>query len=331
VVNTGQEAGRPVPGDPGSRRGVDALNDVDGISIVAAPGYFDAVSHDRLLSHCENRSERDRVAVLDGPPRVDDVNELTKVPATAPAAGPSGGRAAEAGDAPGTPAAPAGGYKARASQNGFGAQYGPWVVMPDPLGGELIEAPPSGHVAGVWARVDGERGVHKAPANTVLRGVTGFTQTISAAEQGILNPVGFNVLRHFPDRGNVVWGARTVSDDPAWRYVNIRRLFCMIEGSLLASTRWIVFEPNDKTLWEGVRRDVTAFLTRLWRNGALFGRTPEEAFYVKCDEETNPPDVRNAGRVVVEIGIAPVRPAEFVVFRVSQHEDGSEISEGGGR
>jgi hypothetical protein len=308
VVNTGQDEG-PVLGDAGSREGIDALSDIDQISIVAAPGHHDAVSLDRLLNHCENRIERDRVAVLDGPPRVDDVTDLTKV----------------------ADATAEDGYRARDSPYGFGAQYGPWVVMPDPLGTELMEAPPSGHVAGVWARVDAERGVHKAPANAVLRGVSGFTQTISAAEQGILNPTGFNVLRHFADRGNVVWGARTVSSDPIWRYVNVRRLFSMIEGSLLVSTRWIVFEPNDRTLWEGVRRDVTAFLTRVWRNGALFGRTPEEAFYVKCDEETNPPDARNSGRVVVEIGIAPVRPAEFVVFRVSQHEDGSEISEGGGR
>jgi hypothetical protein len=333
VVNTGRTEG-PVPGDLGSGQGLDALSDVDGISIVAAPGFHDPVSLDRLLSHCEGRMERDRVAVLDGPPLVDDVNQLTTVGQVSRPPPPPGERPdrpegpdpTDAADRP-TPA----GYRARDSQNGFGAQYGPWLVAPDPLGDGLIEVPPSGHVAGVWARVDAERGVHKAPANAVLRGVSGFTQTITAAEQAILNPAGLNVLRHFSDRGNVVWGARTVSTDPTWRYLNVRRLFCMIEGSLLVSTRWIVFEPNDKTLWEGVRRDVTAFLTRQWRNGALFGRSPEEAFYVKCDDETNPPDVRTAGRVVVEIGIAPVHPAEFVVFRLCQHEDGPEVSEGGAR
>jgi phage tail sheath protein FI len=144
-------------------------------------------------------------------------------------------------------------------------------------------------------------------------------------EQGELNQAGVNCIRFFSREGIRVWGARTLAASASeWRYLNVRRLFNMIEESIRDNTRWIVFEPNDRTLWKSIRRDVSAFLTRLWRDGALMGRTPEEAFFVKCDEETNPPDVIDAGMVVTLIGIAPVKPAEFIVFRLSQYAGGAQ-------
>jgi phage tail sheath protein FI len=185
-----------------------------------------------------------------------------------------------------------------------------------------VPVAPSGHIAGVWARVDGTRGVHKAPANEAIRGALRLSYVLTAAEQGELNDNGVNCIRFFTREGIRIWGARTVGDASGeWRYLPVRRLFTMIEESIVTSTRWIVFEPNDRTLWKSIRRDVTAFLTRLWRDGALMGRTPEEAFFVQCDEETNPPEVVDAGEVRVVIGIAPVKPAEFIIFRISAGAD----------
>jgi phage tail sheath protein FI len=179
-------------------------------------------------------------------------------------------------------------------------------------------------MAGVWARTDAARGVHKAPANEIVRGALGLTYYLSKAEQELLNPAGVNCIRFFRD-GIRVWGARTLAASSSeWRYLNVRRLVNVIKESIIENTRWIVFEPNDYTLWKSIRRDIGAFLTLLWRDGALMGRTPEEAFFVKCDEETNPPEVIDAGRVVTLIGIAPVKPAEFIVFRISQFTGGAE-------
>ena len=151
--------------------------------------------------------------------------------------------------------------------------------------------------------------------------------TITKSEHDLLNPTGINVIRAFPGRGIRVWGARTLSSDPSWRYLNVRRLFNYIEGSILDGTQWVVFEPNDLDLWQRIRRTLNAFLLRVWRDGALFGATPEQAFYVKCDAETNPPEVVDAGQVIVEIGICPVKPAEFVVFRLSQFSGGADLAE----
>jgi phage tail sheath protein FI len=201
----------------------------------------------------------------------------------------------------------------------YAALYYPWIKVANPLGnGAGVFVPPSGHIAGIWARTDGERGVHKAPANEVVRGALEPQFKVSKAEQDTLNPDGINCIRAFPGRGVRVWGARTLSSDASWRYVNVRRLFNFVEKSIERGTQWVVFEPNDEDLWRRIRRDVTAFLTRVWRDGALFGSVPEEAFYVKCDRELNPPEVRDAGQVVVEVGLAPVKPAEFVIFRISQ-------------
>jgi phage tail sheath protein FI len=173
-------------------------------------------------------------------------------------------------------------------------------------------------MAGIWGRNDDTRGVWKAPANEVVAGALDLETNVTRREHDELNPAGINVIRAFPGRGIRVWGARTLSSDSEWRYINVRRLFNFIESSILAGTQWVVFEPNDQDLWQRIRRTVTGFLLGLWREGALFGGTPEQAFYVKCDEETNPPDVIDAGRVVIEIGVCPVKPAEFVVFRISQ-------------
>ena len=206
----------------------------------------------------------------------------------------------------------------------YAALYYPWLKAADMSnGGGMRLLPPSGHMAGIYARSDSERGVHKAPANEVVRGATGLAVQVTKGEQDILNPLGVNCIRSFPGRGIRVWGARTLSSDPAWRYINVRRLFNMVEESIERGTQWVVFEPNDPDLWARVRRDAKAFLTVIWRSGALFGLTPDQAFFVKCDEETNPQETRDLGQLIVEIGIAPVKPAEFVIFRISQWAGGA--------
>lgn len=199
--------------------------------------------------------------------------------------------------------------------------YYPWVVIKDPMTKVNRAIPPSGVVAGTYSATDGNRGVHKAPAGTsdgFLNSVVGIEQLISKGEQDTLNPKGINVIRSFPGTGIAIWGARTLSSVAEWRYVNVRRLMMYIKESLDQGTQFVVFEPNSPVLWGQVRRTITAFLTRVWRDGALFGAKPEEAFFVKVDEENNPPEVRDAGQLIVEVGVAPVKPAEFVVIRISQ-------------
>ena len=320
VVNT--RADGPIAG---KGKGLDALEAIDEIAIIAAPGRTDPASHGALLDAAEKL--KDRVAILDAPPRTDDVEPLTRVASAsaAPAAAP----AAEAGGADTTPKPPRGqkpGLKPRVSDGGYGAFYFPWLSVRDAISpDQLVEAPPSGHMAGIYARTDSERGVHKAPANVTVRGALGVTQLVTRAEQDVLNPAGVNCIRFFSREGVRVWGARTIADSPDWRYVNVRRLFNMIEESIAISTRWVVFEPNDTPLWKMIQRDVGAFLTLLWRQGALAGASPEQAFFVKCDEETNPPDVVDAGQVVAVIGVAPVKPAEFVIFRIGQSPVGTLV------
>jgi phage tail sheath protein FI len=209
----------------------------------------------------------------------------------------------------------------------YAVLYWPWIRVFDPLAGGTRFVPPSGHLAGIWARSDDTRGVHKAPANEIVRGALGVELQLTRSEHDQLNPANINAIRAFPGRGIRVWGARTLSSDPAWRYINVRRLFNYMEESILQGTQWVVFEPNDVNLWERVKRTVSAFLTGLWRDGALFGRTPQEAFYVKCDAETNPPDVIDRGQLVIEVGVAPVKPAEFVIFRIAQFSGGAAVNE----
>ncbi|MGY2896271.1 phage tail sheath family protein [Deinococcus sp. UYEF24] len=205
----------------------------------------------------------------------------------------------------------------------YAALYYPWMKINGPEG-KPIMIPPSGLVAGIYARTDVERGVHKAPANEIVRGALDPALQITKSEQDILNPVGVNCIRSFTGQGLRVWGARTLASDARWRYVSVRRLFNFVEKSVERGTQWAVFEPNDDELWSRLRRDISAFLTIVWRSGALFGKTAGEAFYVKCDAELNPVEVRDLGMVYVEIGIAPVKPAEFVVLRFGQYTGGGQ-------
>jgi hypothetical protein len=312
VVNVGED--NPITGTGSKRVGIDLLEQIDEIAIVAAPGYTDPASYDALLRHCENLG--DRVAILDGPETVPATNQLTEVSTVE-----AGEANEEESDSDNDE-----GLRPRQSDNGYGAFYYPWITVRDPISGDMVNVAPSGHLAGIWARSDARRGVHKAPANETVRGALNVSHQLTRGEQAELNPAGVNCIRLFRDEGIKVWGARTLADSSSeWRYLNVRRLFNMIKESIAESTRWIVFEPNDSTLWKSIRRDISAFLTLQWREGALMGRAPEEAFYVKCDQETNPPEVIDAGMVVTRIGIAPVKPAEFVVFRISQTQGGTEI------
>lgn len=336
VVNVGP--GGAIAGGGRNRVGLEVLEQIDEVAIVAAPGYTDPASYEAVLAHCEKL--QDRVGILDAPENVEDITRLTQV-ATAkatskakatPAQSTGEAGSSASGGGAGTSTAAGGGLRPRQSDGGYAAFYFPWITVRDPLSpADLVNVAPSGHLAGIWARTDALRGVHKAPANEPVRGALDLTYTLTRDEQGVLNQSGVNCIRLFTREGIRVWGARTVADGSSeWRYLNVRRLFNMIEESIGTSTRWIVFEPNDRTLWKSIRRDISAFLTRLWRNGALMGRTPQEAFFVKCDEETNPPDSIDAGMVVTLIGIAPVKPAEFIVFRISQYAGGSETETVGG-
>jgi uncharacterized protein len=339
VVNVGED--EPIAG-VGRLAGLQLFEPIDEIAIVAAPGRHDVASYEALLSHCEMMG--DRVAILD-PPAADNVeiNLLTKVATAAPPARPTGratvgvddGNGGARGGAEAGP--PAGGHAPTGEANGlrpresaFGAFYVPDIQVADPLSGESVYTPPSGHIAGVWGRVDTERGVHHAPANIAIRGLVGLRQQITPQEQELLNPKGVNCIRTFGTT-TLIWGARmlTAEADPL-RYINIRRFMLMLKESIEEGTRWIVFRPNDYELWSSIRSDIGGFLTGVWRDGALFGRTPQQAFFVKCDEETNPPDVRDRGEVHTIIGVAPVKPAEFVVFKISQSAGGSETEIIGG-
>jgi phage tail sheath protein FI len=289
-------------GDVARRQGMGGLAAVDEITMVCMPDAMtlagsngdDSQLRDlqgKMIAHCEGAG--DRMAILDAPPSLLPQEILEWRMNTA-------------------------GYDSK-----FATLYYPWLEVMDPLSNQPILVPPSGHVAGVWCRTDASRGVHKAPANEVVMGVNGLGFQVTQGEQGGLNKVGINCIRSFPGRGIRIWGARTLSSDPEWRYVNVRRLFNYIAESIMEGTQWSVFEPNDERLWMQLRIAASNFLTRTWREGALFGATPEQAFFVKCDAETNPPDVIEAGQVICEIGIAPVKPAEFVVFRLSQYSAGA--------
>jgi uncharacterized protein len=288
-------------GSAAERSGLDGLEVAEDVTMVSCPDLMAAYQAgiiDRegvksvqlaMIAHCERMG--DRVAILD--PLPDLSPQEVKV-----------WREAETN------------YDSK-----YAVLYYPWVKVTGPNGRPLA-IPPSGHMAGIYARNDNERGVHKAPANEVIRGALEAVVQVTKGEQDTLNPNGVNCIRSFTGRGLRVWGARTLSSDPAWRYVNVRRLFNYIEKSIERGTQWVVFEPNDPDLWARVKRDVSAFLTGAWRDGMLFGRSPEEAFFVKCDEELNPSDVRDRGMLFIDIGLAPVKPAEFVIFRLSQWADG---------
>jgi Bacteriophage tail sheath protein len=271
---------------------------IDEIALVAVPGKTSATIYDALVTHCATTG--DRFAIMDGPASMpSDPNNLIKIPA-------------DGGVAPGN--------------TNLAAWYFPWIKVFDPAtkllassGDGQVAVPPSGHVAGIYARVDNDRGVHKAPANEVIRGALDVTVKLSKADQDGLNPAGVNCIRVL-NNNILVWGARTVGGDANadLKYINVRRTLLFLRESIDEGTQWVVFEPNTPGLWAKITRNVTAFLTNVWRSGALFGTTAAEAFYVKCDAETNPPELRELGQVVTEIGVAIVRPAEFVIFRLSQ-------------
>ncbi len=276
---------------------------VDEIAIVAAPGMTSQAVRDAIVAHCKVDTE-DRFAIFDSPEAVEDGDgnlDLTLLDSS-------------------------NADNVLPDNSDYAGFYFPWIQVfdptmkiQDPTSDGLKYVPPSGHMAGIYARVDESRGVHKAPANEVVLGALGLKYIISRDQQKGLNPQGVNVIRDL--NNNIrVWGARTIGGDAngEWKYINARRLFLFLRESIDEGTQWVVFEPNDAELWAKIRRNVSAFLTNVWRDGALFGATPEEAFYVKCDEETNPPEVRDLGQVITEIGVAVVKPAEFVIFRISQ-------------
>jgi hypothetical protein len=272
-----------VDGGSGNRTGIQALEDIDEISICLAPGMWASTIHSALVQHCETL--KDRFAILD----------------------PQDGLSIE-------------GIRAfrEPLDTKYAALYYPWIEVRDPSVSRNVQIAPSGHTAGIYARVDVERGVHKAPANEVIRGITKIAQDVTKREHDMLNPKNINVLRFFPGRGNRVWGARVVTSDSAWKYINVRRLFIYVEESIDEGTQWVVFEPNDEPLWARVRQTITNFLTSVWRSGALQGAKPDEAFFVKCDHSTMTQDDIDNGRLICLIGIAPVKPAEFVIFRIQQ-------------
>jgi hypothetical protein len=305
------------PNDP-IAPGLEALNLIDEIAIVAAPGRTDQQSYSALLDAAETM--KDRVAILDGPPTVDDVEQLTR-------AGMVDGGGADASGSKDKAPKQKPGLRPRVSDKGYGAFYFPWIRVADAVDPtQIVSAPPSGHMAGLWAQTDGTRGVHKAPANLPIRGAVGLTKIVSRAEHDVLNDQGVNVIRFFSREGIRVWGARTLAESASnWKYLNVRRLFAMIEESIAISTRWVIFEPNDRPLWNDLKRDISNFLRVIHSQGALAGERPEQAFFVKCDAETNPPEIVDLGQVVVVIGLAPVKPAEFLIIRIGQSAAGTTV------
>ncbi|NUO64751.1 MAG: hypothetical protein HOQ11_16130 [Gemmatimonadaceae bacterium] len=271
-----------VDGGPGLRTGLQALADIDDVRILAAPGETQALVQTALIAQAERL--RYRFAVLDAPSDPQSVNALLAA--------------------------------RNLYDSSYAAYYTPWVEVP--VGDDTLRLPPSGHVVGIYARVDNDRGVWKAPANEVVRGVTGLRAYVTTGEQDVLNPRGVDVIRRFEGRGIRVWGGRTLSSDPEFRYINVRRFLIFLEASIDRGTQWVVFEPNAPDTWSRVVDSVSAFLHTQWRDGALFGRRPEDAYRVRCDESTMTVDDVQNGRLICEIGVAIVRPAEFVIFRIEQ-------------
>jgi uncharacterized protein len=286
--------------DPLTRGGIYAFKNVRGLLMISMSGMTDTGAQSDLLALCED--EKYKFGVLD-PAGTGTVTDWHTIDAS-----------------PSDVIAQRGNYDSE-----YGALYYPWVQVDDPYPPNpaligTVNLPPSGAMMGIYARSDINRGVFKAPANEVVSGAVSFSHHVDEGTQEILNPLGINALRDFRDanRGLRVWGARTVSSNADWKYINIRRLFQYVEASIEYGTQWVVFEPNNELLWARVRQSVSDFLTDTWRTGALMGTKASEAFYVRCDRTTmTQSDIEN-GRLIVEIGIAPTLPAEFVIFRISQ-------------
>jgi phage tail sheath protein FI len=289
---------------------IDQLTRTPEVNIVCVPGATDVTAQNLLIEHCA--AARNRFAILDG--------------------------AAQSGAANGAAASPVDADSAllttvrQLSKSEFAGVYWPWIVVDDPAAPagateRTKHVAPSGHIAGIMARSDARYGVHKAPANEEVRGALDLEYPVNATEQGILNDERVNVIRHFAGRPPVLWGARTLSVETAWRYVNVRRLVSYVEQSLTTGLGWALFQANTTSLWKSLERTISEFLDRIWQAGALFGRTAEQAYYVRIDEELNPRDARRQGQVFIEIGIAPVEPAEFVIVRLGLL-DGSQPGRG---
>ena len=269
---------------PGKRTGLQAFQENGNVSIMAIPGITAPEVQAALIGFCE--SKKSCFAILDVPMELKKTNDVANF--------------------------------RDMYDSTYAAMYHPWLEMYDAGSKRSAYFPPSGAMAGIYARTDIERGVHKAPANEVVRGCTGLSCAYNEGEQDILNPIGVNLIRSFTGRGIRVWGARTISSNGLWKYLNVRRLFIYVEESIKANTNWVVFEPNSTTLWNRVTRTIETFLATCWRDGALAGSTPSEAFFVECGPTTMTQDDIDNGRLICQIGIAPVKPAEFVIFRITQ-------------
>ena len=269
---------------PGQRTGIQAFLDNSDVSLMAVPGIVAPNVQLSLVAHCERLGSR--FAVLDMPQDAKSVTDIMN--------------------------------HRNIVDSYYCAMYHPWLEVYDPLDKRNTYIPPSGSVLGIYARSDNTRGVHNAPANETVANCTGLSVTYNTAEQDMLNPNGVNLIRRFPGQGIRVWGARTASSKPLWKYVNVRRLFIFLEESIKANTNWVVFEPNDELLWIRVRRTIEVFLEGVWRSGALAGATTADAFFVNIGTNTMTQDDIDNGRLVCVIGVAPVKPAEFVIFRLTQ-------------
>lgn len=262
-------------GGPGKRSGIQAFIENSDVSIMSVPGITIPEVQMSLIAHCENL--KSRFAVLDMPKDKKKTDELIE-------------------------------YRDMFDSH-YAAFYHPWIQIFDPLSKKNIIAPPSGSMVGIYARTDNTYGVHKAPANEVVRACTGLASTYNTAEQDLLNPRGINLIRSFPGRGIRVWGARTATSNATWKYINVRRLFIYLEESIRANTNWVVFEPNTEALWGRVKRTIEMFLASTWRSGALAGSSPSEAFFVEIGRSTMTQDDIDNGRLICVIGVAPVKPA----------------------
>ena len=273
---------------PGKRTGLQAFLENPNVSIMAIPGVTSPEVQAGLIGFCEGR--KSCFAILDMPVEMKKTNDLVNF--------------------------------RDMYDSTYAAMYHPWLQMYDAGAKHPAFFPPSGAMAGIYARSDNSQGVHKAPANEVVRGCTGLSCNYNTGEQDILNPIGVNLIRAFPGRGIRVWGARTISSNGLWKYLNVRRLFIYVEESIKANTNWVVFEPNSEVLWGRVKRTIESFLATCWRDGALAGSSPDQAFFVECGPTTMTQDDIDNGRLICQIGIAPVKPAEFVIFRITQKTSG---------
>jgi phage tail sheath protein FI len=270
------------------KKGLTSFQAIDNISIIYAPNTLEVRGlYEEIVNHCEKL--KDRFAIID-----------TKKGTTNPT---------------------------KPGETKYAAFYYPWINIIDPQTATKILIPPGGHIAGIYTRTDIERGVHKAPTNEIVKGAVSPEFEINKNQQDLLNPQGINCIRTFIGRGILVWGARTLSSDSLWKYINIRRLIIYLEKSIEKGTQWAVFEPDNEKLWIKVKQIIIQFLTTTWKDGAILGTTPEQAFFVRCDRTTMTQNDIDNGRLIVLIGVAPIKPAEFIIFRIAQWAGGSTTTE----